>query len=186
MREVFGVWMNYAKKILYGLVLSSHPGPLGQDCAGAGGMARQKSEANGIGECCFSNNGSTMQILLIANLVFSGVLIVTGAAAGIYFYLLHLRRRRGSRLPGNPANDYAVRQDWSRSTGTLNYSSFIYFDVDRDGRYGLGDRPMAGIKVRLRGANGLSSLIEEQRQRLCQFWYVHKIPQGADPQARKL
>jgi hypothetical protein len=34
--------------------------------------------------------------------------------------------------------------------GEINYSSFVYFDVDRDGRYGVGDRPFGGIKVRLR------------------------------------
>jgi hypothetical protein len=42
-----------------------------------------------------------------------------------------------------------VRADWARSTGTVNYSSFVYFDVDRDGTYGAGDRPMAGVMVRL-------------------------------------
>ena len=98
-----------------------------------------------------------MQFLLIANLIFSAILIVAAAAAGMYFYLRHLRRRRRSRNPGDPAKDYLVRQDWGRSTGKLNYSSFVYFDVDRDGRYGLGDRPMAGIKVRLRGAKGYLS-----------------------------
>ena len=50
--------------------------------------------------------------------------------------------------------DYPIRRDWSRSSGKLNYSSFVYFDVDRDGRYGLGDRPMGGIAARLSGAKG--------------------------------
>ena len=26
------------------------------------------------------------------------------------------------------------------SAAKLNYSSFVYFDLDHDGRYGLGDR----------------------------------------------
>lgn len=59
----------------------------------------------------------------------------------------HLRRR--ARRRADPAGDYAMRTDWQRSTGTVNYSSFVYFDVDRDGRYGVADRPMAGIIVRL-------------------------------------
>ena len=50
----------------------------------------------------------------------------------------------------DPSGDYAVRQDWSSLDGEINYSSFIYFDVDRDGRYGVGDRPFGGIRVRLR------------------------------------
>jgi len=50
----------------------------------------------------------------------------------------------------DPAGDYAVRSDWTRSEGSLNYSSFVYFDVNRDGRYSAGDRPMGGIRVRLR------------------------------------
>ncbi|MGX9148226.1 hypothetical protein [Mesorhizobium sp. 128a] len=65
-----------------------------------------------------------------------------------------LRSRRKARLRENPANDYAVRGDWSDSRGQLNYSSFVYFDADRDGRYGLGDRPMAGIMVRLHDGEG--------------------------------
>ncbi|MGX5842421.1 hypothetical protein ACWGTI_17030 [Mesorhizobium sp. ArgA1] len=65
-----------------------------------------------------------------------------------------LRSRRKARLRENPANDYAVRRDWSDSRGQLNYSSFVYFDADRDGRYGLGDRPMAGIMVRLHDGEG--------------------------------
>jgi hypothetical protein len=65
-----------------------------------------------------------------------------------------LRRRRKRKNPGDPSKDYSVRQDWSHSTGDLNYSSFVYLDVDRDGQYGIGDRPMGGIKVRLAGAKG--------------------------------
>src|SRR5690606_25437087 len=56
---------------------------------------------------------------------------------------------RLARDPGDPAKDYRVRQDWRRSTGKVNYSAFVYLDVDRDGTYGLSDRPMAGIVVRL-------------------------------------
>lgn len=46
-------------------------------------------------------------------------------------------------------DDYAVRTDWSRSHGEINYSSFVYFDVDGDGCYGSSDRPFGGIRVRL-------------------------------------
>jgi len=53
------------------------------------------------------------------------------------------------RADGDPADDYAVRSDWTGSQGSLNYSSFVYFDVDRDGRYSVDDRPMGGIRVRL-------------------------------------
>lgn len=95
-----------------------------------------------------------MQTLLIANLIFSGLLIVGGIAAAIYFYQRHLRRNRKPKNPGDPSKDYPARREWNRSVGKLNYSSFIYFDVDRDGRYGLGDRPMAGINVRVSGAKG--------------------------------
>ena len=65
-----------------------------------------------------------------------------------------VRSRRKVRLRENPANDYLVRREWSDSRGDLNYSSFVYFDADRDGRYGLGDRPMAGIMVRLHDGDG--------------------------------
>lgn len=75
------------------------------------------------------------------------ILAAGALAAGIWFY-------RRKRRPGDPAQDYAVRRDWTRSTRSLNYSSFVYLDVDRDGRYGVGDRPMAGIVVRLSGAKG--------------------------------
>ena len=64
------------------------------------------------------------------------------------------RSRRKARLREDPTNDYAVRQDWSANHGKLNHSSFVYFDADRDGRYGLGDRPMAGIMVRLHSEDG--------------------------------
>jgi hypothetical protein len=58
-------------------------------------------------------------------------------------------RSRGTYEPDDPSRDYEARSDWTRSDGQLNYSSFVFFDVDRDGCYGLGDRPMGGIRVRL-------------------------------------
>jgi hypothetical protein len=77
-------------------------------------------------------------------------LLLVGLAAVVTALAWRLARaRRKARLRENPANDYAVRRDWSGNHGKLNYSSFVYFDADRDGRYGLGDRPMAGIMVRL-------------------------------------
>ena len=76
--------------------------------------------------------------------------VVIGAVvAGVAWLLRQARVRRRARRRADPANDYAVRTDWERSDGTVNYSSFVYFDVDRDGKYGVGDRPMAGIMVRL-------------------------------------
>ena len=51
---------------------------------------------------------------------------------------------------GDPSKDYAVRKNWSGSEGQINFSSFVYFDLDRDGRYGLNDRPFGAICVRLK------------------------------------
>jgi hypothetical protein len=95
-----------------------------------------------------------MTFLLAANLILWMALAAAAAAFGLHSYRKHGRSRRRSRRPGDPSKDYAPRQDWSRSTGKLNYSSFVYFDVDRDGRYSLGDRPMGGIVARLSGAKG--------------------------------
>ncbi|RVB60235.1 hypothetical protein ENZ75_32655, partial [Mesorhizobium sp. M7A.F.Ca.CA.002.04.1.1] len=75
--------------------------------------------------------------------------LVVLAAAVVSWRLWRKRSRRKGRRQTNPAADYAVRTDWSGRGGMLNYSSFVYFDVDRDGKYGAGDRPMAGIMVRL-------------------------------------
>ena len=75
------------------------------------------------------------------------LILVAALAAGLFAW-----RRRAARMArqfGEPAHDYAVRQDWTKSRGKVNYSTFIYFDVDRDGEYGLADRPMTGIAVRL-------------------------------------
>ncbi|WP_027059894.1 hypothetical protein [Mesorhizobium loti] len=71
------------------------------------------------------------------------------AAVAAFWLLLRARAGRKARRWKDPGNDYAVRTDWNGGGGMLNYSSFVYFDVDRDGRYGVGDRPMAGIMVRL-------------------------------------
>jgi hypothetical protein len=84
----------------------------------------------------------------LAGILLTAVAIVAAAAAVVWL-LRQARSRRRARRRADPANDYAVRGEWERSTGTVNYSSFVYFDVDRDGKYGVGDRPMAGIMVRL-------------------------------------
>ena len=86
--------------------------------------------------------------------VIKALLLVGLAAVVTALVWRQARARRKARLRANPANDYAVRRDWSGSHGKLNYSSFVYFDADRDGRYGLGDRPMAGIMVRLHDGDG--------------------------------
>jgi hypothetical protein len=94
-----------------------------------------------------------MAYLLVINLILTLAIVAIGAGFGLQAY----RKRRRSRSwhrAGDPAKDYAARRDWSRGTGKLNYSSFVYFDIDRDGRYSLGDRPMGGIAARLSGANG--------------------------------
>jgi len=59
------------------------------------------------------------------------------------------RAARSVRRHGDKARDYGVRTHWEKSGGKVNYSSFVFFDTDRDGRYGLADRPLGGIHVRL-------------------------------------
>jgi hypothetical protein len=86
--------------------------------------------------------------------VIKALLLVGLAAVVAALAWRQVRSRRKVRLREDPANDYAVRQDWSGNHGKLNHSSFVYFDADRDGRYGLGDRPMAGIVVRLHDGDG--------------------------------
>lgn len=54
---------------------------------------------------------------------------------------------------------YPARTDWSKSTGKLNVSAFIYRDRNRSGRYDGNDRPMAGIAVAVTG-DGLPTLAE--------------------------
>ena len=76
------------------------------------------------------------------------VAALVATAAGVWLYT-----RRRPR-PVDPTNDYLKRRDWTRSTRSLNYSSFVYLDVDRDGHYGIFDRPMAGVVVRLSGDDG--------------------------------
>lgn len=101
-----------------------------------------------------SNHEAGMQYLIVANLLFSAALIIAAVGAGLYFHFKRQRRRRVLLLRGNPSRDYSIHDLRRRPAGTLNYSSFVYLDVDRDGRYSLGDRPMGGIKVRLSGAAG--------------------------------
>ncbi|WP_425418455.1 hypothetical protein [Oricola indica] len=78
--------------------------------------------------------------------------ILAGLGAAIWL-AIKLRRKyrmaRNVRRPGDKTHDYPVRQDWSKSSAKVNYSSFVFYDVDRDGRYGLADRPITGIHVRL-------------------------------------
>ena len=95
-----------------------------------------------------------MHYLVVANLFLSALLIAAAIGAGLFFYLKRRRRKRADLLPGDPSRDYAAANTKRRSAGSLNYSSFVYLDVDRDGRYGVGDRPMGGIMVRLSGSNG--------------------------------
>ncbi|MBA1144218.1 hypothetical protein H0241_28835 [Mesorhizobium sp. CCANP35] len=87
----------------------------------------------------------------LGTIVAVGLAVVVALAT---FAWRRARKRRKAQRRQNPANDYVVRQDWSVSHDSLNHSSFVYFDIDRDGRYGLGDRPMGGVMVRLHDANG--------------------------------
>ncbi|UVK51637.1 hypothetical protein DBIPINDM_004929 [Mesorhizobium sp. AR02] len=89
---------------------------------------------------------------LVEILLAAAAILVVAACVG--WLLRKARVRRRTQRRADPANDYAARGDWERSTGTVNYSSFVYFDVDRDGTYGMGDRPMAGIMVRLFDGEG--------------------------------
>lgn len=94
-----------------------------------------------------------MSDLALVGLLVAVLAIIAAAVAAIRL-LRKARLRRRALRRADPAKDYAVRTDWSRSTGTVNYSSFVYFDVDRDGSYGVADRPMAGIMVRLFDGQG--------------------------------
>jgi hypothetical protein len=87
-------------------------------------------------------------VLLIA------ILILVGAVALIVLALLRRRKRRKARGNPNPAGDYAPRTSWGPTSGKLNFSSFVFMDVDGDGTYGLADRPIAGIVVRLYDERG--------------------------------
>jgi hypothetical protein len=104
-------------------------------------------------------------------------------------------KRRGGGASDDPPGDYALRADWTRSGGKLNYSSFVYFDVDRDGRYSLGDRPMGGIKVRLArdgrviasartNCNGFANFVSSTRRRRApirkpgRYTFAVSIPDG--------
>ncbi|BAV46720.1 hypothetical protein MesoLj113a_31860 [Mesorhizobium sp. 113-1-2] len=89
----------------------------------------------------------------LVEILLAAVVILVVAACVVWLLRKARVRRRAARR-ADPANDYAVRTDWERSTASVNYSSFVYFDVDRDGTYGVGDRPMAGIMVRLFDGQG--------------------------------
>lgn len=69
----------------------------------------------------------------------------------------------------DPAADYAVREDWSGSEGEINFSSFVYFDVDRDGRYGMADRPFGAIKVRLKKDNDVIASVRTNNNGFANF-----------------
>lgn len=52
---------------------------------------------------------------------------------------------------------YGTREDWSpTSTGMENVSVFVYSDGDRTGQQDIGDRPLAGIVVKLTAPDGSS------------------------------
>ncbi|MDX8481653.1 hypothetical protein RFN28_24805 [Mesorhizobium sp. VK24D] len=81
-------------------------------------------------------------------------LVLAGAVALIMLALHWRRKRRKARGNPDPARDYAPRSDWSGSRGLLNYSCFVFMDVDGDGKFGQADRPMAGIVVRAYDGKG--------------------------------
>ncbi|RWK00657.1 hypothetical protein [Mesorhizobium sp.] len=84
-----------------------------------------------------------------ALVLFISALVVAGAVALIALALRWRRKRRRARGSADPAGDYAPRTAWGPTSGKLNFSSFVFMDVDGDGTYGLTDRAMAGIAVRL-------------------------------------
>ncbi|PBB94872.1 hypothetical protein [Mesorhizobium sp. WSM3862] len=89
-----------------------------------------------------------------ALVLFISVLVIAGAIALIALALRWRRKRRRARGNPNPAGDYAPRTAWGPTSGKLNFSSFVFMDVDGDGTYGQADRPMAGIVVRLFDQSG--------------------------------
>ncbi|RUX03086.1 hypothetical protein EOA27_31465 [Mesorhizobium sp. M2A.F.Ca.ET.037.01.1.1] len=84
-----------------------------------------------------------------ALVLFVSALVVAGAIALIALALRRRRKRRKLRRSADPAHDYQARANWSASDHALNYSSFVFMDVDGDGRFGEADRPMGGIVVRV-------------------------------------
>ncbi|WP_217578420.1 hypothetical protein [Mesorhizobium sp. GbtcB19] len=86
--------------------------------------------------------------------VLVSALVLAGAGGLIAVALRRRRKRRKARGNPNPAGDYAPRANWVPTSGKLNFSSFVYMDVDGDGAYGVADRPMAGIMVRLYDERG--------------------------------
>jgi hypothetical protein len=95
-----------------------------------------------------------MTALVVANLILTVAMVAVAAGFGFRAYRKHDKAFRHARASGDPAADYAPRRNWTKSAGKVNYSSFVYFDLDRDGRYSAGDRPMSGIAARLSGAGG--------------------------------
>ncbi|CDX20308.1 conserved exported hypothetical protein [Mesorhizobium sp. ORS 3324] len=89
-----------------------------------------------------------------AFILFISALVLAGAVALVAPALRWRRRRRKVRGSPDPARDYAPRTDWSGSRGQLNYSSFVFMDVDGDGKFGQADRPMSGIVVRAYDGKG--------------------------------
>lgn len=89
-----------------------------------------------------------MSFLIVANFILTASIVLAAAGYGTATYVIRGRRRKERRLAAAKP-DYAVRSDWKTSRSNLNYSSFVYFDVDRDGIYGQADRPIGGMVVRL-------------------------------------
>lgn len=80
--------------------------------------------------------------------VLVSVLFLAGAIAPMAIALRRRSKRRKARGDPDPAGDYAPRTRWEHGRGVLNYSSFVFMDVDGDGKFGQADRPMGGIVVR--------------------------------------
>ncbi|WP_192247399.1 hypothetical protein [Mesorhizobium silamurunense] len=89
-----------------------------------------------------------------ALVLFISALVLAGAVALIALALRWRRKRRKARGSADPTRDYAPRTAWGLTSSKLNFSSFVFMDVDGDGTYGQADRPMAGIVVRLFNEHG--------------------------------
>lgn len=99
-----------------------------------------------------------------ASAIRTGILSFVLGSAFTFLVLHHYSNPRLSDIgyidlsvPSSLMSDahYPIRKVWRPSDGThMNVSHFIYRDLDRDGVYATGDRPMVGVAVRLTRPDG--------------------------------
>lgn len=125
----------------------------GYGCAATKSQVNLKDIKEGALTLCFSSwtSFSSHRSPAMADnalVLFISALVLAGTIALIALAMRWRRKRRKARGNPDPAQDYAARTDWSGSRRLLNYSSFVFMDVDGDGKFGQADRPIAGIVVR--------------------------------------